>query len=175
MRVATRSVTVIAVDATTIALIGTGTTLIGTLAGALGGPWLGARQSAQHDRAARQHSQRAELYTDATLFAQVQRGSLDNLIDPYGSATGRSRPTTVHVDTITARMVLLAPPAVEDAWRELVKAVDILAWNLSEDNSVDENGQFTSSDDSPDVVRVDRAIKRLYKTTRNDLGICDRP
>ena len=66
-------------------------------------------------------------------------------------------------------MSLLAPKPVQDSWDGLLKANEILSWNLSEDSSVDADGQYTASEGATDVLRVRRAIDHLYATMRADL------
>ncbi len=108
-------------------------TLIIALAGLLTtalAPVLQGAVTARNQNRAWQRDARAALYIDALTNAQVSQQLADAVVYEFFDL---SRPPEVkHADLITARMRLLAPEHVYEAWNEFVLSDEAFRFDLSE-------------------------------------------
>src|SRR3569832_104180 len=90
--------------------------VVGTLAGAIGGPWLQTRSAARHARDARFEDRRIELYTQAILHTETRERLIEHITGASGSDAAPELPEPDHEAAVTAQLRLLAPEPVLEAW-----------------------------------------------------------
>jgi hypothetical protein len=124
--------------------------------------------TARREAAKELRERRLALYADIAEYAQRRAEALDWLTEewPYRTRFPAPPPNPPHRGVLTARTSLLAPQAVQEAWRQLVDAVDKLDWNVREDGHHDEEGQLMTSADNPDVTETQDAIQKLMAAIR---------
>jgi hypothetical protein len=101
-------------------------------------------------------------------YVQRRAAGLEWLTEPWPARTRfpTPPPDPPHRDLLAARIGLLAPQAVQDAWTQLVDAAERLDWNVNENGDRDEEGELTAAVDDPDVVATRKAIERLTVALR---------
>lgn len=133
-------------------------------------PLLRGRQEQRHRRDDARRELLVNLCIDAVVYAESIKTALDELADPYGNSTGVRVPT-VHTDLITARMRLIAPVELQEAWHELVRSYEVLAWNLNENGPTGPDGMWHLPATDPDPVRVSAAITVIVSAARSAAGM----
>jgi hypothetical protein len=107
------------------------------------------------------------VFADATIYAQNAETLVERISDPlYGPTLRSGRPELPHTDAITARIRLLAPTNVSEAWQELISADEILHFKLNE--IYDKKDPMPSDD--PALGRLKESIDKFYLATRDALG-----
>jgi hypothetical protein len=124
-------------------------------------PLISAQLTARHQQRARVRELRAELYTDAVIYAQDLDTTLTRVTEEYSGSRG-SRPVLPPTDVITARMRLLASPEVLAAWEALVEAHEIYSFNAIEHYN---NGPIPGDDAS--LIKAKLSVEKLYEATRH--------
>ncbi|MGU3497730.1 hypothetical protein [Mycobacterium sp. C31M] len=148
-----------------IAIAGLTTALLGTLTV----PLLQSFFTNKRENALRLDERQHSAYIDAVTYAQIVAQRLEDLSeDPLTRSHRALRPTPDEV-LIRAKLDLVAPTAVTQAFDELTRSWEILSWNLNEEGPSAVYGDevvFHVAHDSPDVIRVVTAINRLKQELR---------
>jgi hypothetical protein len=103
----------------------------------------------------------ADVYTDALATAEVAEQFAESTRDPIWSS-GRKHPEIKHTDLITARLRLIGPAGVVNAWTEFVTSRGAFSFHLSENYpglGVDWNEAVP--EDDPQYVKLTRAIAKV--------------
>jgi hypothetical protein len=148
-------------DATIAALTGSATTLIGALSGAL----VQGRIAAKNASTTRLDEQRDAIYLDALVYTQMIEERLNYLLENPATRSRRSRPEQPDDLIIGARLFLVAPIAVVNAFSNLTDAWEALISRVSEDGP-GHYGDLEANRDDQDVQSVAAALDSLRNVIR---------
>lgn len=124
-------------------------------------PLISTHLTARHQQRARVRELRAELYTDAVIYAQDLDTTLTRATEEYSYSRG-SRPVLPPTDVIIARMRLIASPEVLVAWEALVEAHEVFSFNVFENF-----GNRPIPGDDASLIKAKLSVEKLYEATRH--------
>jgi hypothetical protein len=127
-------------------------------------PLLLACLNARNQQNARVQQQRAELYTDAVIYAQDLDTTLWRVTEQYADNRG-PRPVLQPADAITARMRLLASPDVLTAWEAMLRAQENFSFEYY--NTFAPTGPVPEANEW--LAKARASVKELYEVTRSAL------
>jgi hypothetical protein len=137
--------------------------ILGTLAGAILGPFVTTRFTEQREHRARLRDARTLLYIDVNSVATAYGNFLRMLIgDEYQGLPRRDRLDVA--ETIDGRVHLLASGEIRDVWLELRESMRELDWFVFEARGVEPGRGMNDND--PMLARPRELIHRLYELTR---------
>jgi hypothetical protein len=149
-------------SATIIAIVGLITTALS--------PFLLWRLTTKNQKAAWQRDVHAEIYTEALAYCQRLEWWMDFVTDAY-SAAQKQPASGMPVNLLTARLRLLAPHGLFEAWEQVLLLEARLLWELQENYpGATGNPADYPHRDHPDIAKLEAGIKRFYDLTRTAFG-----
>ncbi|MGC4797123.1 hypothetical protein ACLQ3H_23835 [Micromonospora saelicesensis] len=153
-----------------VALYGVAGTTLAALAGVAGavfGPLLAARQSAELARNSQLTDLRNALYLKTLAYVEDVEARLDRISEPMADKQGFASAVASRGE-ITAELRLLAESDVLEAWMKLVEADVSLAYRENHDHTL-RVGNLVGGDE-PMVKDVVRAVADLRQAVRRAVG-----
>ncbi|WP_204297420.1 hypothetical protein [Actinoplanes campanulatus] len=116
------------------------------------------------------------LYLDVAEYVQRLESGFEAITDPYGDAPSGWSEQLVHPQRLSARVKLLAPRSVRDAWTAFERAETHLDWDLNENpDGFHGGGPYLKPDNA--VVSAARQsvgeLQRVLREAMSDVDIAD--
>lgn len=160
-------------DTVVIAVVG----VLGTLAGAVIGPWTQTWLASHREQALRLRESRTEIFDDAMRYAQSAQMLRDTAISVDSRDVSKHRLASLAEagpapELTTARMWLLAPIKVARAWEDLCLQCDSLAFRIREDG-LEADPLWVLPEDHAQVVALTAALDHFRDVVRDAMQVPD--